>query len=205
MIFRLKAKKYAAPYLSYHTSCLLLHSDYTRTAILPSNSKRPFPIIMPFNAIRMVIRLQMKYLHDTVVWVRWCGEVRKAASGAFGKGTVAPTRSGPNLKNLLLLHHWVLKGRTGCLRDSCWLLCCEGPPVKCGVGMTIVRKTLFHIPFNLERHTQHIHFVLFYVALLISMIWSRLDWYIPFILNIILNIHHLSHLIALYFWKSSSY
>lgn len=50
-------------------------------AILPSNSKRLFPIIMPFNAIRMVIRLQMKYLHDTVVWVHWCGEVRKAAGG----------------------------------------------------------------------------------------------------------------------------
>ena len=58
---------------------------YCVAAVLPSNSKRLFPIIMPFNAIRMVIRLHMKYLHDTVVWVRWCGEVRKAAGGAFGR------------------------------------------------------------------------------------------------------------------------
>lgn len=82
-----KQKKNATLHLSYHTSCLplqWLHS-YCTAAILPSNSKRLFPIIMPFNAIRIVIRLQMKYLHDTVVWVHQCGEVRKAAGGSFGR------------------------------------------------------------------------------------------------------------------------
>lgn len=78
-------KTHSALYLSCRTSCLPLHWLHSthRAATLPSNAKRLFPIIMPFNAIRMVIRLQMKCLHDTVVWVRWCGEFRKAAGGEF--------------------------------------------------------------------------------------------------------------------------
>lgn len=64
----------------YTVTALALHACYT-----PSNTKRLFSIIMPFNAISMVIRLRMKYLHDTVVRVHWCGEVTEAAGGALGR------------------------------------------------------------------------------------------------------------------------
>lgn len=121
-MFRLRGKRYSAPYLSYHTSCLPLHRllMHCTAAILPSNAKRLFPIIMPFNAIRMVIRLQMKYLYDTVVWVYWCGEFRKAVGREFRR----TERLRPNLglickPSLLPLLLWTLKGRRGCMRDSC--------------------------------------------------------------------------------------
>lgn len=42
-------------------------------------------MIMACNAIRMVIRLPVKYLHDTVVLVHYCREVSEAAGGAFGR------------------------------------------------------------------------------------------------------------------------
>ncbi len=161
MIFRLKARKICKPEPrlphKLFAITLRLHS-YCTTAILPSNSKRLFPIIMQFNAIRMVIRLQMKYLHDTVMWVHECGEVRKAVGETLGRaewlqpdlGLICKTSSCPSL---------------GCWRagQGVWETLVDSVVVRSFLwssGMIMVKKTLSHNLSDWQCHTPHIHCVL---------------------------------------------
>lgn len=88
-----KVEKRASPLHSHQTDCKLLHCGYARAAqLLPPPASPPpltplpppphlnssclFPIIMAFNAIRMVIRLQFR--NTSMTQLCECGGERRA-------------------------------------------------------------------------------------------------------------------------------